>query len=431
MQRSSRIALVASLCALIPLARAASAQEETSPLSDLRRLGHSAHGEAWDEGPRERPWRMEGIGSTHFPITTSVPEVQAWFDQGNTLLHSFWYYEAERSFRYCVELDPECAMAYWGLARAAGGRYGDERMKAFLREAVKRKANVTRREQMYIEAWEKAFVPELSGALEEIDPADRPDAFEELAKELELLCVEFPDDLEAKALHGLCALYASTRLSLESLFQELLAREPEHPGLHHYRIHNWDGPEGRVALDSCAAYGRIAWNVGHANHMPGHIYSGIGMWHEGAIWMDSATRVEKRYMQEHMVFPYNHWNYAHNLNYLAYIQEQLGMPAMALDAARQLIASGMPREDALARAAGIRLRPILMTTATAVLALLPLTIGADEAARLRSPMAITIAAGLVLSMVASLTVIPCLYLVLDRLRPQPLRPGHGPRSSAA
>ena len=89
---------------------------------------------------------------------------------------------------------------------------------------------------------------------------------------------------------------------------------------------------------------------------------------------------------------------------------------LLVDAARQLIAAGLPRELALARAAGIRLRPILMTTATAVLALLPLTIGSDEAARLRSPMAITIAAGLVLSMVASLTVIPCLYLVLDRLR---------------
>jgi HAE1 family hydrophobic/amphiphilic exporter-1 len=88
-----------------------------------------------------------------------------------------------------------------------------------------------------------------------------------------------------------------------------------------------------------------------------------------------------------------------------------------VDAARQLTEEGVPREAALVRAAGIRLRPILMTTATAVLALLPLTVGADEAARLRSPMAITIAAGLVLSMVASLTVIPCLYLVLDRLRP--------------
>jgi len=77
--------------------------------------GHSHLGGAYDEGPRTRPWKMEGIGKTHFPISTSHPEVQMWFDQGNTLLHGFWYFEAERSFRWCLKLDPHCAMDYWGL----------------------------------------------------------------------------------------------------------------------------------------------------------------------------------------------------------------------------------------------------------------------------------------------------------------------------
>src|ERR1051326_7272984 len=113
--------------------------------------GHSRHGSAFDSGLRQRPWRMEGIGKTHFPITTRVPEVQEWFDQGNTLLHSFWYEEAERSFRWCLKLDPDCAMAYWGLARCGGEtkRYLD-----FLDEAIRRKGLVSPRERMYIEAWE-------------------------------------------------------------------------------------------------------------------------------------------------------------------------------------------------------------------------------------------------------------------------------------
>jgi hypothetical protein len=79
--------------------------------------GHSSHGTAFDSGLRQRPWKMEGIGHTHFPITTKVPEVQEWFDQANTLMHSFWFEEAERSYRWCLKLDPDCAMAYWGLAR--------------------------------------------------------------------------------------------------------------------------------------------------------------------------------------------------------------------------------------------------------------------------------------------------------------------------
>ena len=132
-------------------------------------FGHSAHGSSFDEGPRQRPWKMDGIGTSHFPITAAVPEVQEWFDQGNTLLHSFWYFEAERSFRWCLKLDPDCAMAYWGLARAMGGGNQSERRRFFLKEAVRRKSSVTKRERMYIEAWEKAYLPENFGDVDESD----------------------------------------------------------------------------------------------------------------------------------------------------------------------------------------------------------------------------------------------------------------------
>lgn len=89
------------------------------PLRANDEPGHSQHGSAFDTGLRQKPWKMEGIGHSHFPITTKVPEVQEWFDQGNTLLHSFWFEEAERSFRWCLKLDPDCAMAYWGSRAAA------------------------------------------------------------------------------------------------------------------------------------------------------------------------------------------------------------------------------------------------------------------------------------------------------------------------
>ena len=84
--------------------------------------------------------------------------------------------------------------------------------------------------------------------------------------------------------------------------------------------------------------------------------------------------------------------------------------------ARRLMAAGIERRAALARAAAIRLRPILMTTLTTVLVLLPLAVGAGEAAELRSPMAYTIIGGIVTSTVGSLLVLPCLYLILDSLR---------------
>ena len=109
------------------------------------------------------------------------------------------------------------------------------------------------------------------------------------------------------------------------------------------------------------------------------------------------------------------------------VMEMLGIIVLAgvavndaillVDTARRLMSEGMQRELALARAAGLRLRPILMTTATTVLALLPLALGTGESARLRSPMALTVIGGIIASTIACMTVIPCLYLLLDRLRP--------------
>ena len=88
---------------------------------------------------------------------------------------------------------------------------------------------------------------------------------------------------------------------------------------------------------------------------------------------------------------------------------------LLLATARQAMARGAARVDALAQAAGIRLRPILMTTLTTVLALLPLALGTGEGAELRGPMAVTIIGGILASTAGSLLVLPCLYLVLDRL----------------
>lgn len=298
----------------------------------LEKLGHSQHGESFDTGPREKPWVMEGIGVAHFPITTKNPEVQKWFDQGNALLHSFWDYEAERSFRWCLKLEPDNAMAYWGLARAAMiGGGGEKRAQDMIREAVKRKDHVSAREQLYIEAMAAGLLPD---PLHEGD--NRQARSQRQQKIMETLCVRYPDDMEARAWLALETM-GDSRYGAELMIREILAKQPDHPGAHHYRIHNWDYNEPEQALDSAKRYGEIVTNIGHALHMPGHIYSIVGMWNEAAISMDAATRCEKKYMQDRMTFPFNNWNYAHNLNYLSYIHEQLGMADAAIFGARQLI----------------------------------------------------------------------------------------------
>lgn len=318
------------LCVLLLLAGAIRAGADD-------KMGHSRHGSAFDTGLRQKPWRMEGIGKAHFPISTRVPEVQEWFDQGNALLHSFWYEEAERSFRWCLKLDPDCAMAYWGLARCGinwSTGLSDfpevKRYKDFLKEAVRRKDSVTARERMYIEAWEETV---------RAVPASRHGT---LNRKLQELIVKFPEDVEARCLLALFSIGAGAALGNEMIIRDVLRTDPDHPGAHHARIHNWDGVLAEQALPSCQAYGRIAPGIGHSNHMPGHNYSKIGMWHEAARSMDAATRVELRYMNERLALPFETWNYAHNRNYLCYIQEQLGMASASLQGSRDLIAA--PRE---------------------------------------------------------------------------------------
>lgn len=307
------------------------------PKNVLQKWGHSQHGAAWDQGPRAKPWRMEGIGQTSFPITSSNSEVQEWFNQGHTLLHSFWPFEAERAFRWCLKLDPNCAMAYWGLARCAERDDSSDRSKAFLKEASKRKANVSKRERDYIEVWEAKIATPENG-----ENSDK--ARQRHRVLLEKLLMEYPDDLEAKALYWIEA--GGQRYGNEAVLQEVLRRQPDHVGALHYRIHNWDGKEGRFAVDSCLRLSKAAPQSGHLQHMPGHVLSGIGLWHEAAIAMDAATRVEKDYMRRRMILPEDNWNYLHNLDYLAYIQEQLGLYEAASLSARQSLLATRIREPA-------------------------------------------------------------------------------------
>lgn len=315
------------LCLLMAVAILPCAAAEEAP-AEKRQMGHSHWGEVFDSGPRTRPVEMKDIGKVHFPITHKDPAAQKWFDQGNTLLHSFWYYEAERAFRWCLKVEPENAMCYFGLARAAG----DERSEQFIKEAVKRKGQVSERERLYIEALE------VRGRTERL--RDRNDDYRETdkryKKKLESLCVKYPEDMEARLLLALANL-GDARYGTELILREVEGKQPEHPGVHHYRIHNWNYHEPEMALRSSAAYGRIAPNVGHALHMPGHIYATVGMWQEAARAMDAATRTEVRHMQERQVFPFHYWNWGHNRAYLSYIQEQLGEPELAIAGARDLL----------------------------------------------------------------------------------------------
>ncbi len=296
--------------------------------SDLP-IGHSQHGEAFNEGPRQKAYLMGGTGNVTFPVTSDHPEVQKFVEQGIGQLHGYWYFEAERSFRQAAMFDPDCAITYWGMALANTGN--SKRAKEFIAEAVKRKEKASERERMYIDA-AKNYV-----TVDKKAKGRGKKYIEALAE----IVKKYPDDIEAKAFHCY-ALYKHKRdvkkdhAAVDKVIKELFAIAPHHP-VHHYRIHLWDYKEPGKVIDSSALCGPAAPRIAHMWHMPGHIYSRLKRY-EDAVWQQEASaRVDHANMMRDGVMPDQIHNFAHNNEWLIRNLEYIGKWQAGVALAKNMI----------------------------------------------------------------------------------------------
>jgi peroxiredoxin len=294
--------------------------------------GHSAHGEAFDEGPRQQAYLMPGTGKVRLTVTTKVPLAQEFFNQGVGQLHGFWYFEAERSFRQVAALDPDCAMAYWGMAMANVNN--DQRAKDFIKQAVGHKATASPREQLWIDGLAAYYADGKKN-----DKNRRRD----LVRSLERIIHEYPDELEAKAflavqiwLNSSHGLDINSHQAVDALLDEVLAVEPMHPA-HHYRIHLWDREKPEWALTSAALCGQSAPAIAHMWHMPGHIYSDLQRYGDAAWQQEASARVDHAHMIRDRVLPDQIHNYAHNNEWLIRDLVFVGRVHDALDLAKNMI----------------------------------------------------------------------------------------------
>jgi peroxiredoxin len=319
---ASRLAFAIALIA-VPLAAAA----------DDPAMGKSAHGPAFDAGPRQMAVRLDGSGVVKFPVTTRSPEAQAFIAQGVGLLHGFWYFEAERSFRTAAMLDPDCPMAYWGMA-FANLDDNEKRAVAFIAEAVKRASKASPREKLYVDAL-NAY---LTGPKRDDKSRRR-----ELCSKYEEIVRKFPSDLEAKALllwqiwdNNLHGMPIDSKLAVNALVGEVLAAEPRHPA-HHYRIHLTNGSDFERGLPSAAVCGQVAPSVPHMWHMPGHLYVDAKRYADAAWQMEAALRVENAYRTRMHVIPDEDHLYVHNRGWLIDNLEYAGRVRDAIDICKQVI----------------------------------------------------------------------------------------------
>ncbi len=297
--------------------------------------GHSSNGEVFDDGPRGRAYLMGGTGRVRIKVTSAVPGVQELIDQGVGQLHGFWYFEAERSFRQAASLDPDCAMAYWGMAMA--NTSNAKRAKQFIERAVERKDKASPREQLWISSL-SAFYP-----ADDKDRKDDKTRRRELVRALEKILLEYPDELEAKAFlavqiwqNGDHGLPINSHMAVDALLSEVFAAEPMHPA-HHYRIHLWDKEKPERALESAARCGASAPSIAHMWHMPGHIYSGLHRYGEAAWQQEASARVDHAHMIRDRVMPDQIHNYAHNNEWLIRDMIHVGRASEALALAKNML----------------------------------------------------------------------------------------------
>jgi tetratricopeptide (TPR) repeat protein len=240
-------------------------------------------------GPGDEHAHRHGpeLGKVSF-ATTCKAHSDVLMQQGLGWLHSFEYQRAQATFSEAAAADPDCAIASWGMAMsyyhplwAAPTPDEFQKGKAALANARHHAAG-SQREQDYVAAL-GAFYDAPAGS----DHKARVLAFEQA---MERLSSRYPDDREAAVFHALALIAAGTidndpdfarEKRAGAILNAVLKEQPEHPGVAHYLIHSFDYPAlAEFALPAARRYATIAPDSAHAQHMPSHIFTRLGLWDE-------------------------------------------------------------------------------------------------------------------------------------------------------
>ena len=244
----------------------------------------------------------EKLGKVVFPISC-IPNVQAEFDRGVAMLHSYWFLIARRKFEGILQQDPTCAMAYWGVAMdylgntlATTPTRAESQAAWDALEKARAAGAQTQRERDWIEAL-SAYFRDHDKLPVNVRLAAYNNAMEQLAQ-------RYTDDYEAQAFYAL-SLQASAspsdttyanQLKSVAILEKLYDQNPQHPGVTHFIIHAYDyHPLAEKGIPAARRYATIAPAVPHARHMPSHIYSMVGLWEESIASNASALAIQPDY----------------------------------------------------------------------------------------------------------------------------------------
>jgi tetratricopeptide (TPR) repeat protein len=293
---------------------------------------------------------LADLGSRHHKITTSSEDAQRYFDQGVTLCWAFNHPEAIRSFQRVAKLDPDCAMARWGLAFAYGpninapmGEDVNPKAYAAAQKALELAPRASPKEQAYIRAMATRYA--------EKPPKDRGALDRAFADAMREVHTAYPDDLDAAVLFAESLMDTmpwnywaedgkprpGTAEMIEVL-EKALKADPLHPGANHYYVHAVEAsPTPERGLAAAHRLRDLVPGSGHLVHMPSHIYLRVGQYHEASVCNERAIAADEAYIAKYKITGmYAAMYYPHNVHFLSYSTGLEGRKADSLRAARKL-----------------------------------------------------------------------------------------------
>ena len=246
---------------------------------------------------------IEELGRVVFQ-TSCTPQAQAQFERALAMLHSFFFPETIKAFSAVTETDPNCAIAYWGVAVSQRpnplvGPFDAATLKRGLEAVQKGKAigAKTERERDWLAAIEEFY--------NDYDKVDQDTRAKNYEKAMEALAKKYPDDVEAKIFYALALNETFDHKTMDNLVKAIDVLEPidqqypDHPGVTHYLIHSYDFPAlADRGVAAANKYAKIAPAAPHAQHMPAHIYSMVGMWEASIASNLASVAVAKEYAEK-------------------------------------------------------------------------------------------------------------------------------------
>ena len=268
------------------------------------------------------------FGEVSFSLACNY-ETRETFDLAVSLLHSFEYEEAEKAFVQVLDADPSCAMAYWGVAMSISHSLWYQTDLSYLDKGSKlleiaNNLPTGERERDYLDA--------ISSYYKDWDTKDKKTRSLLYEKKMEVIYKKYADDIEAAVFYALALRAASDPTDKSfikqkksgKILEEIFVDQPNHPGIAHYIIHNYDYPElAHKALPTARRYASIAPASAHAQHMPSHIFTRLGLWNESVESNVNSASSARCYSESTNMEGY--WaNELHAMGYLVYAYLQTG-----------------------------------------------------------------------------------------------------------